>query len=114
MTDLTLDAYQAAAGRLAGEDGYDRATLLAIYGLGVAEEAGEVAGIIKRAFRDAPAWNETEAALLDELGDVLWYVAALARLYDLPLSTVAEQNRRKLAARHPDGFRRVGGGRVGT
>ena len=39
--------------------------------------------------------------LAEELGDVLWCVAAVATMCDLDLSTVARLNQEKLAARHP-------------
>ncbi|MCA9430302.1 MAG: nucleotide pyrophosphohydrolase, partial [Candidatus Omnitrophica bacterium] len=38
-------------------------------------------------------------AIIKELGDVLWYVANLAKAYDLPLSEVAESNIDKLQSR---------------
>ena len=48
--------------------------------LGLTNEAGEVAGKIKKIFRDKGGQinEETRAALQAELGDVLWYVARLA------------------------------------
>jgi NTP pyrophosphatase (non-canonical NTP hydrolase) len=69
--------------------------------LGLASEAGEVAGVAKRVLRD-DGGKLTEARkneLLDELGDVLWYIAALATELDTPLEDIAMRNYHKLGDR---------------
>ena len=55
--------------------------------LGLVNEAGEVAGKIKKIFRDKQGViGEVEReALKAELGDVLWYIAQVATELDLPL-----------------------------
>lgn len=42
--------------------------------------------------------------MFEELGDVLWYVAALATTCDLSLAEIAEFNIAKLKKRYPNGF----------
>jgi NTP pyrophosphatase (non-canonical NTP hydrolase) len=65
--------------------------------LGLAGEAGELCNKLKKHLRgDGPL---DRAALVDELGDVLWYVAAFATDLGVPLAGVASQNIVKLAAR---------------
>lgn len=66
--------------------------------LGLMNEAGELAGKIKKIFRDkegviAP---EDREALKYELGDVLWYLAQIATELDLSLNEVASANLTKL------------------
>jgi len=73
--------------------------------LGMAGEAGEVANKVKKVVRDGPDkqpedWREQIAS---EVGDVLWYCAALARDLEIPLSVIAAQNRDKLLARKERG-----------
>lgn len=70
--------------------------------LGLTGEAGEVANKVKKIIRD---WNgEAPPAItndiVDELGDVLWYVAMLADTLGVNLHTVARRNLDKLASRY--------------
>jgi len=69
--------------------------------LGLTNEAGEVAGKIKKIFRDKGGQinAETRAALQAELGDVLWYLAQICTELDLTLDEVAEHNLSKLLDR---------------
>ena len=69
--------------------------------LGLVNEAGEVAGKIKKVFRDKEGEinAETRDALKAELGDVLWYIAQVATELDLTLNEIAEYNIAKLMDR---------------
>ena len=69
--------------------------------LGLTNEAGEVAGKIKKIFRDKDGViGEAEKdALKAELGDVLWYLAQVATELDLSLDEIAEANIAKLLDR---------------
>ena len=66
--------------------------------LGLVNEAGEVAGKIKKVFRDKDGQisEEMREALKAELGDVLWYLAQVATELNLTLDEVAEHNITKL------------------
>ena len=66
--------------------------------LGLVNEAGEVAGKIKKVFRDKEGQfsEETREALKAELGDVLWYISQVATELDLSLDEIAEHNIAKL------------------
>ena len=66
--------------------------------LGLVNEAGEVAGKIKKVFRDKDGEisEETRSALKAELGDVLWYIAQVCTELGLTLDEVAEYNIEKL------------------
>ncbi len=82
--------------------------------LGLVNEAGEVAGKIKKVFRDKSGEfsTETREALKAELGDVLWYLAQTCTELDISLDQVAEANITKLMDRlargkiHGDGDNR--------
>lgn len=69
--------------------------------LKLAGEAGEVAEKIGKSFRDGHELDREEVK--KELGDVLWYVAALAKEFDLTLDEVMAANIDKLADRQVRG-----------
>ena len=69
--------------------------------LGLAGEAGEIANTVKKILRDSSG-NLQESVredLIYELGDVLWYIAALATDLNVELSEVANKNIEKLNSR---------------
>ncbi len=69
--------------------------------LGLVNEAGEVAGKIKKIFRDKDGVvsDADRDALKAELGDVLWYLTQICTNLDLSLEEVAEANLDKLFSR---------------
>lgn len=69
--------------------------------LGLVNEAGEVAGKIKKIFRDKGGIisDEDRQALKAELGDVLWYLSQICTNLNLTLDEVAEYNLDKLFSR---------------
>jgi NTP pyrophosphatase (non-canonical NTP hydrolase) len=77
--------------------------------LGLTNEAGEVAGKVKKIFRDKGGIiGEAERqALKSELGDVLWYLAQVCTELDLSLDQVAKYNIEKLYSRLERG--KIGG-----
>ena len=69
--------------------------------MGMVNEAGEVAGKVKKIFRDrgGEISEADRQALKKELGDVLWYMAQICTELDLSLQEVAEANLIKLFSR---------------
>src|SRR5512134_2442137 len=69
--------------------------------LGLVNEAGEVAGKIKKIFRDkgGTITPEDRQALKGELGDVLWYLTQICTELGLTLEDVAAANLEKLFSR---------------
>ena len=69
--------------------------------LGLVGEAGEAADKIKKIIRDKGGYasDEDQQAIAKELGDVLWYLANVARYLNIPLSEIAEGNIDKLSSR---------------
>lgn len=79
--------------------------------LGLVGEAGEVAEKYKKIIRDKNGIvsEEEKHELIKELGDVLWYIAALAKYLDTPLEAVAQANIHKLQNRKRNGTQRGSG-----
>lgn len=77
--------------------------------LGLVNEAGELAGKVKKIFRDKQGQigEEERQALKGELGDVLWYLTQICTELDLTLEEVAEANIEKLFSRLERG--KIGG-----
>jgi NTP pyrophosphatase (non-canonical NTP hydrolase) len=73
--------------------------------LGLVGEAGEVAEKFKKIVRDknGVVSNEDKADIEKELGDVLWYISALADYLGLELDDVANKNLEKLFSRRDRG-----------
>jgi len=69
--------------------------------MGLAEEAGEVAGKFAKAIRDEAGVisEERKEAIKKELGDVCWFVAELSTLMGLSLEDVMQSNIAKLTSR---------------
>jgi NTP pyrophosphatase (non-canonical NTP hydrolase) len=66
--------------------------------LGLVGESGEVAKKVKKLIRDSNSEITPEARenIKKELGDVLWYLSAVAYEFDLDLDEIAESNLFKL------------------
>ena len=70
--------------------------------LGLVGEAGETADKIKKILRDKDELvsDEDKDLVTKELGDTLWYIAAISRYLNVSLSEVAEGNIEKLESRY--------------
>lgn len=106
---MFMNDYQTAARKTAMGNSLDH------FVHGLTEEAGEVAGVMKRFHRGDEKYrtlvlNELrhgdmklspfgKEKLLDEIGDVLWYVAMIADELETTLEDVAQRNINKLADR---------------
>lgn len=103
---MEFDDYQRAARATAV---YARRHDVIYPALGLASEAGEVAGKIKKVLRDRGGdfAGSPTGPIRDELGDVLWYLAVLAADLGLSLDEIARENLDKLRSRQERG--QIGG-----
>lgn len=67
--------------------------------LGLNGEAGEIAEKVKKYIRDGGHFLSLSELLLPEIGDALWYIAALCSELDISMNDVAENNLAKLQSR---------------
>lgn len=99
---MKLNEYQEQASASAI---YPR-NMKAVYpALGLAGETGEVAEKVKKVIRDHGGnfREEAKTEIAKELGDVLWYLAAMAGDLGFTLEQIAEMNLQKLASRKSRG-----------
>lgn len=97
---MTLAEYQALAQRTSNAG--KRSDKLENACLGLAGECGEACDIVKKALFQGHALDR--AGLIEEAGDVLWYLAELAAGLGVSLEDIAVQNVMKLRRRYPNGF----------
>lgn len=97
---MTFDEYQERAYATAIYPKTEKMPL-AYPTLGLAGEAGEVAEKVKKIARDCDgtiSWQKRDE-LVKELGDVLWYLSAIATDLGVNLSEIAQTNLQKLEDR---------------
>ncbi len=70
--------------------------------LGLTGEAGEVADILKKHLRDGNSLDRMH--LIEECGDVLFYVARILDTIGSTLEEAMLKNQAKLEVRYPNGF----------
>lgn len=104
---MTFDEYQDTLLKLSFKNG--EPVPVTVCALGLVGEAGEVADLLKKQLWHGRFVQPAEFAR--ELGDVLWYVQALANLFGFSLSEIAQMNIDKLKHRYPNGFVEGGGNR---
>lgn len=95
---MNFDLYQLKATKTAV---YPSSYKVMYPSLGLSAEAGEVANKVKKIYRDKDGVLSPEDAkeIAHEVGDVLWYLAALAKDLGYELSEIAEMNVLKLEDR---------------
>jgi NTP pyrophosphatase (non-canonical NTP hydrolase) len=98
---VSLDDYQRAAARTVN-DKLTHEQRMIDAAAGLAEEAGEVLGLVRKyAYMGHQLDRERVAR---ELGDALWCLATVAGCVGLTLGEVAAVNLDKLRRRYPDGY----------
>lgn len=98
----TLDGYQQDCRRTMSLETMDEKTRHLFMSLALAGEAGELANRTKKVFFHGHPYDQEK--VVEELGDLLWYIAIYASEIGVSLSEVASRNLKKLNARYPEGF----------
>jgi NTP pyrophosphatase (non-canonical NTP hydrolase) len=91
---MDLDEYQhaaAATSQLKEGSPYDALAPM----LGLASETGSILNVYKKYMRDKIDLPSHKQFLKAELGDLLWYLAAVARTFKLSLNDIAADNLRQ-------------------
>ena len=70
--------------------------------MGLCGESGEAIDIVKKHLAQGHELDREH--LIDELGDIAWYLAETAQVLGVTLEEVLERNINKLKKRYPEGF----------
>lgn len=70
--------------------------------MGLCGESGEAIDIVKKWLAQGHELDKTK--LLNELGDIAWYLAEAATALDVSLEDILQANLEKLKKRYPKGF----------
>ena len=96
---MNFQEYKPLALRTVKSLGSDREDFMHM-AAGIAGEAGEVLDIVKKTFAYGKPLDTGH--LVEEIGDILWYVNGILSLLDTEMDEVLERNIAKLEARYPD------------
>lgn len=73
--------------------------------LGILTEAGEIGTTVKRhVIYNKPITEEMHENLVEELGDLVWYVALACYALGVEFATVLKMNIEKLQVRYPNAY----------
>lgn len=97
---MTLDQYQQKS-YYAIQEHESHKEAMSHWAIGLTEEAGEVNGGIKHKYYNHE--YVTDMKMAEELGDVLWYIAALCTELGISLEAVAQLNVAKNQHKYPEG-----------
>lgn len=101
---VELHEYQQLASRTMPKDKWFQNNI-SNYSMGLSGESGELVDQLKKVIHhDHPLDVED---VKKEMGDVLWYLSALATTLNIDLNEVAQMNIEKLRKRYPEGFSSV-------
>lgn len=95
---MTFDEYQKEAAATDPEE-ISKNSDLSVLLLGLSGETGSLLTLYKKWLRDGDAYQIVEQRLVEEMGDILWYLATIARRRGILLDTVARANLEKTQSR---------------
>lgn len=96
---MKLNEYQELAQRTSNTKPEDK---LFCGVMGLNGEAGEVIDIVKKHMFQYHELDEEK--VIEEVGDVLWYIAEIAEGLEVSIEDIAKYNIEKLKRRYPEGF----------
>lgn len=97
---MTVNEYHGLAMRTAPK--LEEDPMLIDAALGLTGEAGEVADLVKKCCYQGHELDFD--AIVEELGDVAWYIALACQALGVSMENVLQINIEKLQKRYPDGF----------
>jgi len=108
---MSLNEYQKLVKTTAKGNYKNKNDEIANWGLGVAGEAGDLAGCIKKTIYHN---NDQTAGIRENVGDTMWYLGMICNFYGWNLEEVLMENIEKLRKRYKGGFSAKRASRGGT
>lgn len=99
---MNFQEYQEKAMRTAKKEGTDEKFDLMHAAMGLAGEAGEFTDCVKKHLVYGQELDSKNA--IEELGDLLWFVALGCKTLGVTMEQVASQNIEKLQKRYPEKY----------
>ncbi len=101
---MTINEYQKLALRTINNN-LSKKDILINGVMGLCGESGEAIDIVKKHLAHGHELDREH--LIEELGDIAWYLAETAYSLDIDLETVCKKNIEKLEKRYPNGFDKI-------
>lgn len=101
---MTINEYQKLALRTMNQH-LSKKDILINGVMGLCGESGEAIDIVKKHLAHGHELDREH--LIEELGDIAWYLAEAAYSLDIDLETIFKKNIEKLEKRYPDGFDKI-------
>ena len=98
---MTINEYQKLAMTTLNKE-IPQDQLIINAAMGLSGETGEVNDLLKKHLFQGHELNKDE--LINELGDIAWYLAEAATALDVDLEDILTKNIQKLKERYPEGF----------
>ena len=98
---MNIEEYQEKAERTVNNDLTINEELTNLC-MGLAGEIGEIVDYVKKGLYQGHAIECSK--IVEEIGDVMWYLTNLATFYRLPMTFILDENIKKLEERYPEGF----------
>ena len=98
---MTINEYQSLAMTTLNKD-LNKDQVLLNGAMGLCGESGEVIDLLKKHLSQGHPLNKEK--MIEEIGDVAWYLAEVAYALNVDLETVLSKNIQKLKDRYPEGF----------
>lgn len=99
---MELNKYQELAQRTSHSYRENLTEALLFAAINIPGEAGEIANYVKKVVWHRHPFDPIK--MVDELGDLLWYIQKAASDLGFTLEDIATYNIEKLKKRYPDGF----------
>lgn len=99
---LDLNTYQCMAAKTDMGNSIPLEDAIKCFALGLSGEVGELNDSLKKFYYHGKPLDPSH--IKKELGDILWYLAMMAKCQGFTLEEVALANLEKLSKRYPSGF----------